>query len=101
MLRAGAEVRERHLVSAADFRVHLMDLAGEAVRRQPFGHRVRVEKRAIDALRRGMQHSVHSNRVGHRKLLLLLLRYQYTAGASRAIALKSETAARAEGSLLL
>ena len=42
---AGAEIRERHLVGATDFRVQVVNLAGESVRRKPLGHRVRVEER--------------------------------------------------------
>ena len=41
MAFAGGEIRERHFVGAADFGVQLVDLAGESVRRKPFGHRVR------------------------------------------------------------
>src|SRR5262249_24327676 len=46
----GAKVRERHLIGAADLGVEVMDLPGESVRWKPLGHRVRIEKRSIDAL---------------------------------------------------
>src|SRR5262249_25122378 len=65
MAVAGGEVRERHPVSAADFRVDLMDLAREAVGRKPFGHGSGVEKRAVGALGRCAQDTVESDSVGH------------------------------------
>ncbi len=52
MTRAGAEVGERHFEGAADFRLQMVHLGGESVRRKPFGHGVRIEKRAVDSLRR-------------------------------------------------
>jgi hypothetical protein len=64
MTRAGAEVRERHPVAASDARVHLMDLAREAVRRQPLGHRVGIEEGAIQAIGGGAQHAVEADGVG-------------------------------------
>jgi hypothetical protein len=42
---AGGEIRERYPVGATDFGVHVMHLAGESIRRKPFGHRIRVEER--------------------------------------------------------
>lgn len=43
-----------------------MNLASEAIWRKPFGHCVGIEKRAIDALRRGFDDTVKSNgMVGH------------------------------------
>src|SRR5688572_14481807 len=55
---ACGEVREGHLVGAADFRIYLVNLACKAVRRKPFGHCVWIEERAIDFLRRRTEHSV-------------------------------------------
>ena len=46
---------------AADFGVHLVDLSGESVWRQPFGHCIRIMERAIDFLRRGTKHAVKSD----------------------------------------
>ena len=60
---AGGEVRERHLVGAADLGVQVVNLAGEPVRRQPLGHRVGVEERPIDPLGRRAQHAVKSDGV--------------------------------------
>ena len=69
---AGGEVRERHLVGAADFGVQVVNLAGEPVRRKPFGHRVGVEERPIDSFRRRTQHAVKSDGVcGHDHLAFL------------------------------
>src|SRR5207247_7422078 len=60
------EVRKRHFVTAANFRVQLMNFAGESVWRKPFGHRVGIQKRAVNFLRRGAEHSVESDGVcGH------------------------------------
>jgi len=61
------EVRKRHLVGAADLGVHMVNLAGKAVRREPFGHGVGFKKRPIDSFRRRPQHTVKSDSVcGHR-----------------------------------
>ncbi len=61
---ARREIRKRHPVGAADLRIQMVDLAGEAVRREPLDHRVGVQERAIDALRRRSQHSVKSDGAG-------------------------------------
>ena len=63
MALAGGEIGERHFVRAADVGVHLMDLAGESVRRKPFGHRVRIEERTIDFLGVARSTAVKSDRV--------------------------------------
>jgi len=60
-------VGERHPVRAADARVEVVDLAGEAVRRQPLGHRVGVEERPVDAVGRGAQDAVKADGSGHRR----------------------------------
>jgi len=61
---AGAEVRERHAMAAADACVQVMNLAGEAVRRQPLRHRVGIQEGAVDALRRSAEHAMEANRAG-------------------------------------
>jgi hypothetical protein len=55
---AAGEIRERHLVRAADRGVQMVHLAGESMRRQPFSQRVRIEERAVDPLRRRTEHTV-------------------------------------------
>ena len=60
---AGGEVGERHLVRAADSGVHMVNLAGEAVRRQPLGHGVGIEERPVDPLRRRPQHAVETGQM--------------------------------------
>lgn len=60
---AGAEISERHPVGAADFGVQVINLARESIRRKPLGHRVRVEERPINSLRRRPKHSVESDGV--------------------------------------
>src|SRR5882724_10802832 len=42
-----------------------MHSAGEAVGRQPFRHRVRLEEGAIDLLRFACEHAMQANRVWH------------------------------------
>src|SRR4029434_6708800 len=64
MAPSRAEIRERHLVSATDFCVHLTELARESIRRKPFDHRIRINERAVNPLRRRAEHSVKSNSVG-------------------------------------
>ena len=61
MAAAAAQIRERHPVTAADFGVHVVNLAGEAVRRQPFGQRIGIEEGAVDALWRRAKHAVQSD----------------------------------------
>src|SRR5881394_3749454 len=61
---AGGEVREGHLVGAADLRIDMVNLAGEAVRRKPFGHGIGIEERPIHPLRDGPEHSVKPNGAG-------------------------------------
>src|SRR6185295_2934803 len=45
------EVREGHLVRTADLGLDVLDLACEAVRRQPLCHGIGIEERSIDPLR--------------------------------------------------
>src|SRR5215471_2911637 len=61
MALAGREIRERHLVTAADFRIQMMHLARESIWRKPFCHRVGVQKRFVNSHRRGANHSMKSN----------------------------------------
>src|SRR5215475_9867107 len=63
---ARAEVGERHPVAAADPRVHLENLGGEAVGRKPFDHRVRIEEGTVDPLRCRTQDAVKPDGVGGR-----------------------------------
>jgi hypothetical protein len=60
---AGGEISERHLVGAADFRVQVMDLASESIRRKPLGQCVRIEERPINSLRRRPEHAVEPDGV--------------------------------------
>src|SRR3546814_4450592 len=58
MAVAGAEVAERHLEGAADLGVHVVHLAGEAIRRQPFGDGVGFEEGPVNAFGGGAQDAV-------------------------------------------
>src|SRR4051794_8059366 len=75
MTVAGREVREGHLERAADFRVHVMDVAGKAVRRQPFCHRIGIEERAIDLVGSGTEHAVEFDGSGWHGWFLLAIFY--------------------------
>jgi hypothetical protein len=57
------EIRERHLVGAANFGIQLVNLAGESVWWKPFGHCVRIQERAIDSLRRRTKYTMKSDGV--------------------------------------
>lgn len=57
-------VRRSSPVAAADSRVQLMDLAGEAVRRQPFGDGIGIEEGAVDPLGRRTQNAMETEAVG-------------------------------------
>ena len=58
------EIREGHLVCAADPGIHMVNLAGESVWRQPFSHGVGIKERPIDSLRRRTKYPVKPDRVG-------------------------------------
>jgi len=62
---AGAEIGERDPVVAADFGVHLVNLAGKSIRWQPFRHRLRIKKRAVNFFRCGPEHPVNLDCVRH------------------------------------
>src|SRR5262249_35904233 len=65
-----AQVLERHAVLAAHASVHLVDLADEAVRRQPLRHRVGIEEGLVDAVGRGLENAVQLDGAGHSSLLV-------------------------------
>src|SRR6266511_2628955 len=52
------EIRERHLVGAADLGIQVVNLASESVWRKPFGHCIGIQERPIDSLRRRTEHAV-------------------------------------------
>src|SRR5689334_22438970 len=79
MARAGAEVRERHPVAAADARVELVHLSGEAVGRKPFGHGVGVEEGAINLLGLRAKDAVKANGVVRHDQILLVRFLCWTA----------------------
>ena len=56
-----SEICERHLVGAADLRVQMVNLAREAVRWKPLGHRIRIKKRSIDLFGLRTNHAVEPN----------------------------------------
>jgi hypothetical protein len=60
---AGGEIGERHLVSATDFRIQVMNLAGESVGWKPLCHCVRVQERPINFLRGSPEHPVETDPV--------------------------------------
>jgi hypothetical protein len=62
---ARREIAKRHSEFAADFPFHGMNGGGKAVGRQPLGHGVRFEKRAVEFLGRRGEHAVQANRAGH------------------------------------
>ena len=82
---AGGEISERHLVGAADFRVQVMNLARESIRRKPLGHCVRIEERPINSLRRRPEHTVESDGVYFvsRHIFLGLDFHDYDEGSAR------------------
>jgi hypothetical protein len=59
-----SEIGERHFVGAPHFRLQMVDLAGEAVGRQPFGHRIGIEKRPIHSFRRRADDAVEPHGIG-------------------------------------
>src|SRR5207249_2173833 len=67
MARIRGEIRERHPECAANLRVEMVNLAGEAIGRQPLGHGVRVEEGAKNLLRPGGEDTMQTNGIalGH------------------------------------
>jgi len=67
MAAACREVGERHPECAANLRLHMVNLAGETVGRQPFGHRIRLEEGAKHLLRPGSEDAMQTNGIalGH------------------------------------
>jgi len=63
MTPATRKVRERHLVCAANLRLKMMDLARESIWRKPFADCGRIDKCAVDSLRRRREHSMKFDRV--------------------------------------
>src|SRR6185295_16250576 len=61
------EIRKRHPECAANLRLQMVDLAGEAVGGQPFGHGIRIEKGAKNLFRRGGEDTMQTNGIalGH------------------------------------
>src|SRR5258708_33735561 len=79
MARASTEIGERHLVTASDFRIHLMNLGGEPIWWKPFWC-VCIQKRSIDLLRCCPQYSVETDRacrVGSHSVWFRRFRYYY------------------------
>src|SRR5438874_12966460 len=58
MALAGGEIRERHFVSAADFRIKVMNFAGESIRWKPLAHRVGIQESPVNFLGRRPNDSV-------------------------------------------
>src|SRR5215813_11324672 len=65
MAMACGEIAERHLIRTTDFRVHMVNLSSESVRRKPPSHSVRVNKRSVDFLGRRAKHTVKLDDVGN------------------------------------
>src|SRR5690606_26064099 len=65
MALARSEVGKGHLVGAADARVQVVDLGGKTVGRVPFDQGIRVEKGAINPIRRGLENAMEANGVWH------------------------------------
>ena len=52
------KIRKRHLVSAANFGIQMVDLACESIWGKPFSHGVGIQERSIDFFRCRAEHSV-------------------------------------------
>jgi hypothetical protein len=70
------EVREGHPVGPAHASVGVVNLACEAVRRQPFRHSVRIEESSIDLFWRRAQDAMKTDCAGH---FILLEKYDLSA----------------------
>jgi hypothetical protein len=67
MARVRGEVRKRHPECAANLRLEMVDLAGEAVGRQPLGHGFGIEEGAKNLFRLGGEDTMQTNGIalGH------------------------------------
>src|SRR5215831_9058598 len=65
MALPSCEVGERHFVGSTDSRIHMMNLGGESVWREPFHHCVRIEKRTIDPFGRSAKDTVKTDSARH------------------------------------
>jgi hypothetical protein len=65
------EVGERHPEGAADLGVQMVDLAREAVGRQPFGHGIRIEEGAKNLLRLGSEYTMQTDGISGHDVVLL------------------------------
>ena len=65
---ACAEIRKRHFIGATNPGREVVNFAGETMRRQPFDHRIRLEKLPIGFFQAGTQHAMQSNRVCRHQL---------------------------------
>src|SRR5215216_2506918 len=82
------EIREGHLVATTDVGLDVMDLACEAVWRQPLRHRIGIEERSVDPLGWCAKYPMKFDRVlSHGALLLVCVRQSLrSAGQPRASA---------------
>src|ERR1700754_4180439 len=79
----GAEVTKGHLVRSARLRIHVMDLACEAIRRQPLCNRIGLKESAIDTLGRCAQDAVKIDGSGrHDGLTFSWMNYTHLDDAS-------------------
>src|SRR5689334_16979798 len=58
MTLATREVRERHLVRAANGGLEMMDRTRESIRRKPFANCTSINKGTVNSLRRRHQHAM-------------------------------------------
>jgi hypothetical protein len=72
MALPGGEIRERHLVGAADFGLQVMNFAGKPVWGKPFGHRVSIQERPINFLRWCTEDAVKPDRIRRHDFLSFL-----------------------------
>jgi len=67
---AVAEVGEGHVIASADGGVDFVDLAGEAVRGEPFAHGVSVDEGFVEVGGGGAEDAVESDGAGHGEFLV-------------------------------
>src|SRR5712671_1967103 len=73
MTASRREIDEGHLVAASDPDIHVMNLAGEAIRGEPLRHGVGVQKGLIHSRRRRAEDAMQTDGVGGHDFALLWL----------------------------
>ena len=63
MAVSSPKIRKRHMITTTRAGVDPMDLSGESIGRQPFGHGVGIQKSPVNLLRRRPEHTMQAHSI--------------------------------------